>query len=200
VLDLATLGLYNVARGTIGFYGTLWVGYQEDGFVGAINKFNPLTQIGILGAQISMAVEDDDYKAVGRAALKLGVMVAATIAGGKGALEKGAAGREAASGGGKLPRFQGRKPTYHVNEAHVPGSPRFNPKKEPLPADAAEVFKKAVPDAAEGANNWYGKNADGTIYRFSNANDDTAHFSGSSVSKDGIRNITPYARQRLEGK
>jgi RHS repeat-associated protein len=106
---------------------------------------------------------------------------------------------DAAESAGKLPRFQGPKPTYHVNEAHVPG-PKFNPKKEPLPADAAEVYKRAVPDASEAARNWYGKNADGTIYRFSNGNDGTAHFSGSSATKDGIRNITPYARQRLEGK
>jgi hypothetical protein len=98
-----------------------------------------------------------------------------------------------------LPRYQGSKPTYHVNEAHVRGS-IYNLKKEALPADAAAVYKTAVPDAAEGAKNWYGKNADGTIYRYSNANDGTAHFSGSSASKDGIRNITPYARQRLEGK
>jgi hypothetical protein len=105
----------------------------------------------------------------------------------------------AAKGASKLPRFQGPKPTYHVNEAHVPG-PKFNPKKEVLPADAAEVYKTAVPDAAEGANNWYGKNASGTIYRFSNANDGTAHFRGSSATKDGIRNITPYALQRLGGE
>ncbi len=98
-----------------------------------------------------------------------------------------------------LPRYDGPKPTYHVNEAHVPG-PKFNPKKEVLPRDAAEVYKTAVPDAAEGAKHWYGKNADGIIYRFMNANDGTAHFSGSSATKDGIRNITPYARQRLDGK
>lgn len=84
-----------------------------------------------------------------------------------------------------------------MNEAHVPG-PKYNPRKEVLPADAAEVYKTAVPDAAEGAKNWYGKNQAGVIYRFSNGSDGTAHFSGSSATKDGIRNITPYARQRLE--
>jgi hypothetical protein len=69
-----------------------------------------------------------------------------------------------------------------------------------VPADAEDVYKNAVPDSAENAKNWYGKNADGTIYRYSNANDGTAHFSGSSASKDGIRNMPPYARQRLEGR
>lgn len=68
-----------------------------------------------------------------------------------------------------------------------------------MPGITAEVYKTAVPDDAEGANNWYGKNAKGTIYRFSNANDDTAHFSGSSATKGGIRSITPYARRRPEG-
>lgn len=98
----------------------------------------------------------------------------------------------------KLPRFEGQKPEYHVNEAHVPG-PRFNPNKEPIPNDAADVFKRAVPDAPVNAKNWFGKNADGTIYRFSNANDGTAHFSGSNQTSSGIRNITDYALQRLEG-
>jgi uncharacterized membrane protein len=66
-----------------------------------------------------------------------------------------------------------------------------------LPPDAEEVFKTAVPDAPENAMNWFGKNRDGTIYRYSNSNDGTAHFSGSSASKDGIRNITDYAKARL---
>ena len=97
----------------------------------------------------------------------------------------------------KLARYDGPKPKYTVNEAHVPG-PKFNPKKEVLPADAAEVYKKAVPDASEGAKHWYGKNSDGIIYRFMNSNDGTAHFSGSTAAKDGIRTITQYALKRLE--
>jgi uncharacterized protein YdaT len=60
------------------------------------------------------------------------------------------------------------------------------------------VYERAVPDAAANAKNWYGKNADGTIYRYSNGNDGTAHFSGSSASEDGIRNITDYAIERLK--
>ena len=99
----------------------------------------------------------------------------------------------------RLPRYDGAKPAYYVNPAHVPG-PTKNPRKENLPADAAEVYRTAVPDSPKGAVNWYGKNKDVVIYRFSNANDGTAHFSGSSASPDGIRNITPYAHQRLEGK
>ena len=99
----------------------------------------------------------------------------------------------------KLPRYSGVKPKYHVNEAHVKGSTTFNPKKTPLPDDAADVYKKAVPDNPVGAKHWYGMNKDGSIYRFSNANDGTMHFSGRSDVGDGVRSITKYAKQRLEG-
>ncbi|NJN12672.1 MAG: hypothetical protein HC815_33845 [Richelia sp. RM1_1_1] len=93
-------------------------------------------------------------------------------------------------------RFDGPKPKYHVNPAHVLG-PKFNPKKTLLPDDAEEVFKKAVPDSATEPRNWYGVNEDGVIYRFADANDGTAHFSGRSDIGDGIRNITDYAKKRL---
>jgi hypothetical protein len=97
---------------------------------------------------------------------------------------------------GKLPRFEGPKPSYSVNPAHVPGSLRRG--KTPLPPDAEEVFRRAVPDDPINPRNWYGRNADGQIYRFSDSNDGTAHFSGIEGIGDGIRNITRYARQRLE--
>jgi RHS repeat-associated protein len=106
----------------------------------------------------------------------------------------------ACGGGGRLPRYEGKKPSYHVNEAHVKGSPKYNPHKEPLPADAEEVFKTAVPDQAVGAKNWFGRNKKGVTYRFSNGANGTAHFSGSDASKDGIRNFTQYAEDRLDGK
>ena len=85
-----------------------------------------------------------------------------------------------------------------MNQAHVKGSSHFNPKKTPLPSDAADVYKKAIPDGATNARHWYGKNKDGVIYRFSNANDGTVHFSGRSDVGDGVRNLTPYAKQRLK--
>ena len=93
-------------------------------------------------------------------------------------------------------RYDGRKPKYEVNKAHVKSSSRFNPYKDPLPADAEEVYQKAVPDSATNAKNWYGKNADGTVYRFSGSNG-KAHFSGTDASEDGLRNMTDYAKQRL---
>jgi hypothetical protein len=59
------------------------------------------------------------------------------------------------------------------------------------------VYQKAVADSATKPKNWYGKNADGEVYRFSGAGDGTAHFRGSSASEDGVRNITDYAVDRL---
>ena len=99
---------------------------------------------------------------------------------------------------GNLSRYNGPKPRYAVNPAHVPGTLRKG--KTPLPADAERVFQRAVPDDPVNPRHWYGKNAEGQIYRFSNGNDGTAHFSGIDGVGDGIRNITRYARQRLAGQ
>lgn len=102
----------------------------------------------------------------------------------------------------KLPRYDGPKPKYEENLAHVPGKGlrRSNP-KTPLPKDAAEVYKNAVPDAPVDARNWFGKSKDGSIYRYSSStNEGTAHFSGSSTQEPGIRNLNSYARERLAGK
>jgi hypothetical protein len=76
-------------------------------------------------------------------------------------------------------RYNGSKPQYTVNPAHVPSTGQgFNWKKTPLPKDAEEVFKKAVPSDATNPKHWFGKASDGTFYRYSNSNDGTAHFSG----------------------
>lgn len=107
-------------------------------------------------------------------------------------------GEKKAGNNERLPRYQGKKPEYTVNQQHVPG-PKFKPGKTPLPKDAAEAYKKAVPDRPVDAKNWYAKGEDGSIYRYSNSNDGTAHYSGQDNKGDGIRNITDYARRRLEG-
>jgi hypothetical protein len=98
----------------------------------------------------------------------------------------------------KLPRFNGPKPKYAVNPAHAPGT--LHPGKTPLPADAEAAYRRAVPDHETKARHWYGRGDDGTIYRFSNSNDGTVHFSGADGVGDGIRNITDYARRRLNGE
>jgi hypothetical protein len=100
------------------------------------------------------------------------------------------------SPGSPLSRYEGSKPAYHINEAHVLG-PKYNPNKTPLPNDAKDVFKTAVPDSSTNPKNWFGLNRDGVVYRFSNANDGTAHFSGRGDVGNGIRNISPYALERL---
>ncbi|HPE59548.1 MAG TPA: hypothetical protein PLB10_04350, partial [Thiolinea sp.] len=83
--------------------------------------------------------------------------------------------------------------------AHVPGQRGFNPKKTPLPKDAEDVFKNAVPNDPKNPTAWFGKNENGQIYRFSTSNDGTAHFSGIDGVGDGIRNLTKYAQDRLNG-
>lgn len=92
----------------------------------------------------------------------------------------------------------GPKPKYPVNPAHAPGTLRRG--KTPLPADAEAAYRRAVPDDPTDAKNWYGRGDDGTIYRFSSSNDGTVHFSGADGVGDGIRNITDYARRRLNGE
>ncbi|MBU3059036.1 RHS repeat domain-containing protein [Pseudomonas indica] len=97
----------------------------------------------------------------------------------------------------KLARYDGPKPTYHINPAHVPGQRGFNPTKTPLPKDAETVFSNAVPNDSKNPTAWFGKNPDGQIYRYSLGNDGTAHFSGTDGIGDGVRNLTKYAKDRL---
>ena len=101
--------------------------------------------------------------------------------------------------GARLPRFNGPKPRYHVNNAHVAGRGlRRANGKTPLPSDAEDVYRRAVPDSATAPRNWFGRNAQGQTYRYSPTTNNTVHFSGDDGVGDGIRNITPYARARLD--
>ncbi len=99
----------------------------------------------------------------------------------------------------KLERFEGKKPTYFVNPAHVEG-PTFVKGKTPLPPDAEEVYKTAVPGDPKNPKNWWGKNSKGQIYRYSVGNDGTAHFSGIDGVGDGTKNLAgnKYAKGRLK--
>jgi len=96
----------------------------------------------------------------------------------------------------QLGRYQGPKPTYTENPAHVPG-PTLRPGKTPLPADARAVFRNAVPNDANSPTAWFGRNSQGRIYRFSVDRNGSAHFSGIDGVGDGTRNLTTYARKRL---
>jgi hypothetical protein len=109
--------------------------------------------------------------------------------------KKGVLVHNADYGNEKLPRFDGQKPNYVVNPQHV--APNLAPGKTPLPDDAAEVYRTAIPDDPVNPRHWYGKNANGHIYRFSNSGDGTVHFSGIDSVGKGIRSITRYAKMRL---
>ncbi len=99
-----------------------------------------------------------------------------------------------------LPRYNGPKPGYDINPAHVPGQGlRAGAGKTPLPADAEQVFEGAVPNDPSSPTAWFGKNSSGQIYRYSLGNNGTAHFSGIDGVGDGVRNLTQYASDRLNG-
>jgi hypothetical protein len=97
---------------------------------------------------------------------------------------------------GVLRRYDGPKPTYTINEQHVPG-PNYNPNKTPLPPDAELVFTRAVPNDPDAPRAWFGKNDQGQIYRFSADSNGTAHFSGIAGVGNGTRNLSPYSLMRL---
>jgi len=99
----------------------------------------------------------------------------------------------------KLPRFNGPKPRYVENSAHVRG-PTLRPGKTPLPSDAQAVFENAVPNDPVNPRAWFGRNSDGQIYRYSVDNNGTAHFSGIDGVGSGTPNLTQYARDRLSGQ
>jgi hypothetical protein len=70
------------------------------------------------------------------------------------------------------------KPIYRANAAHQVLAPHA--RKTPEPPDAEAVFRNAMPgwwDPEKGST-WYGVGRNNEIYRFSPANDGTAHFSG----------------------
>jgi RHS repeat-associated protein len=99
----------------------------------------------------------------------------------------------------KLPRYEGAKPTYVENPAHVPG-PTLRPGKTPLPSDAEDVFQNAVPNDPVSPRAWFGRNSNGQIYRYSVDNNGMAHFSGIDGVGSGTPNLTQYARDRLDGQ
>ena len=103
-----------------------------------------------------------------------------------------------AKGGAKLSRFHGPKPGYSVNPAHVSGR-GLRPGKTPLPKDAEETFRNAIPNDATNPTAWFARSSEGQIYRYSVGGDGTAHFSGIHGVGDGTRNMTRYALERLGG-
>ncbi|EGO64880.1 hypothetical protein, partial [Acetonema longum] len=74
------------------------------------------------------------------------------------------------------------KPEYKANPAHDLGSSLYNPNKTPEPIDAAQVYQNSV---RSDMGTWYGKGADGQIYRYFSDNAGGAHFSGT-VTKEQV--------------
>jgi hypothetical protein len=70
------------------------------------------------------------------------------------------------------------KPAYKLGE-HVGAALKYG--KTELPVDHFEVFQTSIPfkNKNTGKINWWGRNEDGTYYRFSDGNDGTLHFSGT---------------------
>lgn len=93
---------------------------------------------------------------------------------------------------GRLRRFNGPKPRYSINQAHVRG-PTLRPGKTILPNDAEAVYRSAVPGDASAPRAWYGVNQQGQIYRFSLTNDGAVYFSGIIEAN----RIPAYAKDRL---
>lgn len=99
----------------------------------------------------------------------------------------------------KLPRYNGPKPEFTVNPAHVPGR-GLRAGKTPQPPDAREVYGTAVPNSSDRPTAWFGRSTSGDIYRYSDDNAGGAHFSGIVGQGDGARNLSPYAQRRLKGE
>ena len=105
---------------------------------------------------------------------------------------------DAARGGAReMPHanlFHGRKPKYNVNPAHHPN----NPRKTPLPSDAENVYKKAIPNAK--GSTWYNVGSDGQIYRYFTDSAGNAHFSGIVRLVDLDNEIQKRLRGRLRAR
>jgi RHS repeat-associated protein len=174
-------------------------GYKQDGvfgaLAGAINAVNPFAHVGISLAATVDAAEKGDYAKAGEQGYQAAKAIAGIVAVAVGiGVDRQAAGNARPN----LPRYDGPKPTYRVNPAHVPGrGMRASNLKTPLPRDAEHVFQRAVPNDPTSPTAWFGKSAEGQIYRYSLGNDGSVHFSGIRGVGDGTRNFTPYAAQRL---
>jgi hypothetical protein len=92
-------------------------------------------------------------------------------------------------------RYDGPKPKYSVHPSREKGSNYMKGIKTPLPKDAEDVYKHAIPSDGTNPRHWYGKNKDGQIYVFHNSNDGTVHFSKILDTKSS--EIPPYVRTRL---
>jgi len=83
---------------------------------------------------------------------------------------------------------------YEANQAHNSRGSRYNPNKDPEPSDAEEAYKNAI--SGKNKRRFYsiGK---GGIYRYSDANNGTVHFSGN-FTLDEVRQDDANAAKKLQ--
>lgn len=98
-----------------------------------------------------------------------------------------------------LQDYHGPKARYTDPGTHNPGSPNFVKGKTILPADGAQVYRRAIPDpevtTAAGKQVWYGRSADGKYYRYSGTNGEV-HFSGTV----DWQQLSPYMKDRFRAQ
>ncbi len=90
-------------------------------------------------------------------------------------------------------RMDVRKPKLETHPQRDPRSGNHNAKKSPQPADAAEVYKTAIPDPADPTGNlWWGRSSSGDIYRYKGING-TVHWNGSKSTGTSVpTHMRPY--------
>ncbi|WP_157112395.1 hypothetical protein [Pandoraea faecigallinarum] len=71
------------------------------------------------------------------------------------------------------------KPAYETNPAHDKGSPLYNPKKTPEPADSRVAYEDGA--VRGGMGTWYALGKTG-YYQYFSDNAGTVHFSGTIPS------------------
>ena len=85
--------------------------------------------------------------------------------------------------------YHGFKPSYENPGHHDPTNPDFRgggSRTTPLPPDAEEVYRRAVPADTEGKT-WYGQNSEGEFYRYQDNNQGKAHWNGRENSSRGLK-------------
>jgi cytochrome c553 len=96
-------------------------------------------------------------------------------------------------GGGDDDKNNKKKPKLTKNPKH---NQNATGKASPEPSDASKVYE----DAVEGPDgNWYGKNENGDVYRYSRPSNGETHWNGSSSGSNAIRsnNIPNIVKQTL---
>ena len=96
----------------------------------------------------------------------------------------------------KVGQYHGPKPKYGNPGHHQPG-PRYRgggSKTTPLPADAEQVYKKAIPTA--NGETWYGQTEKGKVYRYQGKNGEV-HWNARENSPRGLT-VPPKIKARFK--